>query len=167
SIGPQMGRGTVENLQAKARDLLDLNPQEQEAADRMFANYFATVDHLVEASVYETNQAPELQLPIGTESKIFVMQPVGSGISNLVEELYSNLAATLGRERLALLNPNEADMARGEQVRVLGYMSYAPNQPKEGAVNIIAREGAEPMVSFTGENGTGTGAMPLKFFRPT
>jgi len=133
---------------------------------QVFSNYFSKIDHVLQESVYETNQSSRLQLPEGAESMVFHMNPPGPAIRSSLDDLCSNLEALLGSDRWALLNPDRWEMAHYEQVRLLGYSQYMWDDGQDVAANIFVRDGAEPTVSFTGEHGIGTSALPLKWFLP-
>ena len=161
SLNPWMGPGTPDKLQVKVQTMLGLTPQENEAVAQVFTNYFSGINHLMEGGVYETNQSTRLHLPEGAQSTVFVMQPLGPEIRRSMDELCSNITAIIGADRWALVNPDRWEMTHYEQVRLLGYFQYAWDLPQEAAVNIFAVPGKEPALSFTGENGVGTGKMPL------
>jgi len=157
---------TPVKLQTKLNDLLDLSPAEREAVTQIFSNYFAGTDHLVDDSLYETNQAISFQLPPGAESKVFVLPPLGGKIRAALDQLGADLSAALGEERWALVKPDNFEFTHYEQVRLLGYTQFAWDQTQEMAVNLFANAGGEPTLSWAASGGTGTGPMPLRFYLP-
>ena len=157
---------TPAKLEAKVNQLLDLSPPEQEATGQVFSNYFAGIDHLFEASLYETNQAMSFRLPPGAESKVFVLQPTGQKIRSALDQLCADLSAALGEDRWALVKPESFELTHYEQVRLLGYTQYAWDQAQEIAVNVFTNPGGEPTVSWTESGGGGSSPMPLRFFLP-
>lgn len=160
------GPTTPTKLESKVNHFLDLSPQEREATAQIFSNYFAGIDHLLETSLYETNQALSFKLPPGAESKVFVLQPLGEKIRTALDQLCADLTATLGEDRWAMVKPGKFEFTHYEQVRLLGYTQYAWDQTQEIAVNIFANAGGEPTASWTASVGTGTSPMLLRFFLP-
>jgi hypothetical protein len=166
SITMAGGPITPAKLESKVNQLLDLSPPEREATGQVFSNYFAGIDQLLEASLYETNQALSFKLPPGAESKVFVLQPMGQKIRTALDQLCADLSATLGEDRWAMVRPATFEFTHYEQVRLLGYTQYAWDQTQEIAVNIFTNAGGEPTASWAASGGTGTGPMPLRFFLP-
>ena len=164
SLHAWSGDLTPEKLQVKVQAALGLNPQDAEAAMQVFSNYFSTIDRAKQGMLYETNQSARLKLPAGAESMVFGMKAQGPEIRAAMDDLCSNLEALLGPERWAMLNPDRTEMTYGEQMRLLGYDNLSWEKGAEVAANIFINAGAEPTVSFTGEGGAGTGAIPLKWF---
>jgi len=157
---------TADKLRVKVQAALGLNPQEAEAAMQIFSNYFSTIDRAMQDAPYETNQSTRLKLPAGAESMVFGQKALGPQIRSAMDDLCSNLETQLGPDRWAMLNPDRVDMTHGEQVRFLGYNNLSWDTGGEVAANIFVHQDAEPTVSFTGEGGTGTGEVPLKWFLP-
>jgi hypothetical protein len=94
------------------------------------------------------------------------MKPLGPQIRSAMDDLCSNLESVLGSDRWAMVNPNRWEMTHYEQVRLLGYSQFAWDTGQEFAGNLFIDNGTEPTVSFTGEGGVGTSAIPLKWFLP-
>lgn len=160
------GPTTPAKLESKVNRFLDLSPQEREATAQVFSNYFAGIDHLLESSLYETNQALSFKLPPGAESKVFVLQPMGEKICTALDQLCADLTANLGEDRWAMIRPDKFEFTHYEQVRLLGYTQYAWDQTQEIAVNIFANAGGEPTASWVASGGIGTSPLPLRFFLP-
>ncbi len=158
------GPDTPEKLESKINHFLDLTPQEREAAGQIFANYVGGIDHLLETSLYETNQSLNLQLPPGAESKVFVLLPLGEKIRTALDQLCADLEAALGHDRWATVKPEKFEFTHYEQVRLLGYTQYAWDQTQEIAINLFANAGGEPTMSWAANGGVGSGPMPLRFF---
>jgi hypothetical protein len=155
---------TPAKLGAKVNQLLDLSPAEREATQQIVSNYLAGMDHLLEASLYETNQALSFKLPPGAESKVFVLQPMGQKIRSALDQLCVDLSVTLGEDRWTLVKPESFELTHYEQVRLLGYTQYAWDQTQEIAVSVFTNSGVEPTVSWTASGGVGSSPMPLRFF---
>jgi hypothetical protein len=164
SITRAVGPITPAKLESKVNQLLDLSPPEREAVGQVFSNYFAGMDHLLEASLYETNQALSFKLPPGAESKVFVLQPIGPKIRTALDQLCADLSAALGGERWAMVKPETFSFTHYEQVRLLGYTQYAWDQTQEIAVSISTNAAGEPTVSWAGSDGSGTSPMSLAHF---
>lgn len=158
------GPNTPEKLAAKVDQYFDLNPQEHAITSQIFSNYFGEIDHLVKASLYETNQASSLTLPPSAESKVFVLLPLGPKIRDALAQLCANLEASLGSERWTMLKPDDFEFAHDEQVRLLGDTTSQWDIQQELAVNIFQNPGAEPTVSCSAEDGTGCSSVPLRIF---
>jgi RNA polymerase sigma factor (sigma-70 family) len=166
SLNTWSGPLTPDKMQVKIQSALGLNPQETQAAMQVFSNYYSAIDRALQASDYETNQSSRLHLPEGAQSMVFGMKPLGPQIRSAMDDLCSNLESVLGSDRWAMVNPNRWEMTHYEQVRLLGYSQFAWDTGQEFAGNLFIDNGAEPTVSFTGEGGVGTGAVPLKWFLP-
>ncbi|MEY2429142.1 MAG: hypothetical protein QOJ40_2027 [Verrucomicrobiota bacterium] len=163
SVTMATGPNTPAKLESKVNYLLDLSPPEREAASQVFSNYFAGIDRLLEASLYETNQALSQKLPPGSESKVFVLQPLGEKIRTAMDQLCAELSATLGEDRWAMVRPDQFEFTHYEQVRLLGYTQFAWDQTQEIAINIFTNAGGEPTVSWAGTAG-GSSPIPLRSF---
>jgi RNA polymerase sigma factor (sigma-70 family) len=160
------GPMTPMKLETKVNQLLDLSPAEREATGQVFSNYFAGIDQLLDANLYETNRATSFGLPAGAESKVFVLQPMGQKIRAALDQLCADLKATLGEERWAMVKPETFEFTHYEQVRLLGYTQYAWDQTEEIAVNVFTNAGGEPTASWTASGGNGISPMPLRLFLP-
>ena len=156
SIEAQAGPQTPAVLQAKISNFLDLTPRERETTSQIFSNYFASVDALVQANSYETNQAVSFKLPPGAQSTVFVLEPTGPGIRAALDRLSNDLSAALGPQRWEMVVPDQFEFTHYEQVRLLGYTTYAWDQRQEFAVNIFTDANGEPSMSWQGEGGTGS-----------
>ncbi|HWQ92034.1 MAG TPA: hypothetical protein VN673_10210, partial [Clostridia bacterium] len=164
SISMKGGPDTPARLESKIDQLLDLSPSEQQAVDQIFSDYFDGIDQLLANNLYETNQATGVKLPTGAESIVFVLQPMGPKIRAAMDELCTNLTAVLGKERWSMVQPHKFEFTHYEQVRLLGYTKFAWDQTQEVTVNIFARPGSEPTVSWSQNTGVGISPVPLHYF---
>ncbi len=162
SIGIGGGPNTPDKLAAKINQFLDLSVPEREVTDQIFTNYFNEIDQLIATSLYETNQSSEILLPPGTESKIFVLLPMGGKIRSAMSQLCADLESALGSERWAMVKPDQFEFTHYEQVRLLGYTTYAWDQRQEIAISIFPNAQTEPLAAWRGSDGTGTSSMPLR-----
>jgi RNA polymerase sigma factor (sigma-70 family) len=160
------GPATPAKLESKVNHFLDLSPQECEMTAQIFSNYTAGIDRLLETSMYETNQALSLELPPGAESRVFVLEPLGEKIRTALDHLCADLAAALGEDSWAMVQPEQHEFTRYEQVRLLGYTQYAWDQRQEIAVNIFAGPDGEPTVSWAASDGAASSPRPLRYFLP-
>jgi len=160
------GPTTPAKLEAKIGQLLDLTVAEQEVAASSFSNYFAGIDQIVAANIYETNQATGLKIPPDADSRVFVLEALGPKIRTALEQLCAELKSSLGEDRWALVNPDLFELSHYEQVRLLGYTQYAWDQREEIAVHINSNSTGEPTTSWTTSHGGTSGPLPLRWFLP-
>jgi RNA polymerase sigma factor (sigma-70 family) len=103
-------------IMPEARELLGLTPQEREEIEAVLHKHFATLDGLIENTVYETNKARlssktashsySLDLPPSVAaSKVWIVPPLGDDAKESGDELLAGLQRTLGEERWALVKP--------------------------------------------------------------
>lgn len=163
SIKVDGGPESPAKLQAKLDQFLDLSPQEREATARVFTNYFAQIDRLVETSLIETNASANLTLPPDAESRVFVLPALGPKIRTALDQLCAGLEAALGAERWAMVEPDHFEFTHYEQVRLLGYTTYSWDQPQEYAVSVYRDGSAGPRISWRGSDGTGSSPMLLSY----
>jgi len=162
SIKVGSGPNSPEKLATKIDQFLDLPPQHREVVGQIFTNYFSGISQFLETSLYETNQSLSLRLPPEAESKVFVLLPTGEKIRIAVEQLRTELETTLGGDLWAMVKPEQFEFSHYEQVRLLGYTSYAWDKRQEIAVNIFSNSGTEPTISWTASDGNGGGPIPLR-----
>jgi len=158
------GPPTPEKLQAKINSLLNLTPAELEATAQIFSNYISETDLLLEHGLYETNQSPDLRLPSGAESRVFILEPLGKKISYALDKLCTELPAVLGEDRWAKVKPGKYEFNNCEHWRLLGHGSNSWEQRQEIAVNIFANPGSEPTLNYMAPGGVGCGPVPLRMF---
>ncbi len=161
SINVGGGPNSPVKLATKIDQFLDLSAQEREVTSQIFTNYFAELDRLIQASLYETNRSSLIALPTGAESKVFGLLPIGEKIRTAMSQLCANLEAALGSDRWAMVKPDEFEFTHYEQVRLLGYTQYNWDKLQEMAVCIFEKPGVEASISMIGSDGTGGSPRPL------
>jgi hypothetical protein len=88
------------SLSQAARELLGLTPTERQVAEEAFHNHFATMDSLMEAGRYETNQGSFASVSReALASQVWGFSALGDVVKQSTEELQSALRADLGEER--------------------------------------------------------------------
>ena len=158
------GPTTAEKLQAKITSFLDLTPAELAVTSQLFSKYNTETDRLLEHGLSETNQSPDLSLPSGAESRVFIMEPLGQKIRNALDQLCNELAAIMGEDRWGKIKPSQYELNDSEQTRLLGYGSDKWEQRQEIAVNIFVKPGSDPTVNYVAPGGAGCGPIPLRMF---
>jgi hypothetical protein len=164
SMAAQAGPETPQNLQAKVSNLLNLDAPSAEAADRVFSNYFATVDGLIRTNLYQTNYPSALQLPAEGHSIVFVLEPCGPGIRAALSVLTNDLAGVLGEDRWRMVKPNDFEFYHYEQNRFLGYSEFAWDRRQELVLTVLDTPIGGTAVKFQSSTGENASTMPLRVF---
>ncbi len=87
----------------QAQELLGITADEKVPVEQALANYWSTVEHLMNANAYETNSPAT---STGRVTMTVVVPPLGQPLKDVAEQTRSQLAAVLGPEREQLLFGN-------------------------------------------------------------
>src|SRR5262249_10461079 len=91
-------------IKRAARELFGLTPAERQEAESALHDHFASMDHLMDQAIYETNNASGFSAPKTTIAKKFWAIPaLGDSAQALGETLESTLHNVLGNERWPLV----------------------------------------------------------------
>ena len=91
-------------ISPEAREWLGLSAQERVAVEEQLRGYFAEVDRMIEAGIYETNRSSRVRAPASAiANKIFYVPALGETARESGDRLATEMRAVLGEERWPLV----------------------------------------------------------------